>query len=94
MSIIPFVTMAPELVLLILDMARLIKVLGRTGIEFVLVVIGFRRELTRLTMLSGAGLFILGGEYGLPEEDRLISCTGSMKEQVTRRGASGGLVGL
>lgn len=84
MSIIVFVTMAPELVRLILDMARLIKAPGRTGIEFVLVVIGFHNELPRLTMLSGAGLFILGGEYGLPVYDRLISGIGSRKEQITR----------
>jgi hypothetical protein len=62
MSIIAFVTMAPELVRLIFDIARLTRALGRIGIEFVLVVIGLRRELARLIMFSGAGLFILGGE--------------------------------
>ncbi|KAH6222794.1 hypothetical protein HBI42_081210 [Parastagonospora nodorum] len=81
-----------QLVRLIFDIAHLMKVRGRTGIEFVLVVIGLRRELARLIMFSGAGLFILGGEYGFPMEDLFLPSIGSRNEHVTRRCGSGGLV--
>jgi hypothetical protein len=72
--------------------ARLEKELECTSIELVLAVAGFRREFILLTMFCGAGLFILGGLYGLPDFERRLSGIGSRKEHVTRRKTISGLV--
>jgi hypothetical protein len=77
---------AAELTRLKSVIARLENVLVCIGIELVLDIAGLHRELTLLTMSAGAGVFILGGLYGLPEFERLSSGIGSRKEHAMRRG--------
>jgi hypothetical protein len=90
-----FVQTAALSVRFILNIARFMNDPVRTGIEFVLRVAGLRKESTRFSMFSGAGLFILGGANGLPEADRFFSGMGSRKEHVMRRCISAGrLLGL
>jgi hypothetical protein len=76
---------AAELTRLKIAIAILENELQRTGMELVLDVVGPRREVTLLTMSTGAGLFVLGGTYGFPESDRLSSGIGSRNEHGTRR---------